>query len=265
MEDEIAISQEELNNEIKIREREEYYEDKLLELKMKSFLDNYKINHVLSKYKTELDDLNKVKNSLLNEKEVMVKKISEIEEEKNNYDNTINSLDKQISEAENESKKLDALILEQEEYVKNISLEDNLLEHIIKTFPDIFKKKIYDICSKNVTEALKTNKNTNKNINQKESNLMVVSSEREEFVSKGEQSDDNSQENNSNPSDNSKNNFNPMMGYNRQFMMYPMYMMPPGMRNMNMQNMPQNLNGNSFYFFPVPMPNIQQNNNNKKK
>ena len=42
MEDEIEISQEDLNNEMKKLERVEYYEDKLLELKMKSFLDTYK-------------------------------------------------------------------------------------------------------------------------------------------------------------------------------------------------------------------------------
>ena len=47
MEDEIEISQEDLNNEMKKLERREYYEDKLLELKMKSFLDTYKIYHVV--------------------------------------------------------------------------------------------------------------------------------------------------------------------------------------------------------------------------
>ena len=85
MKEEDEISQEDLNNEIKNREKEEYYEDKLLELKMKSFLDYYIINHELSKYKTELDDLNKEKESLLNQKDILLRKISEIEEENNNY------------------------------------------------------------------------------------------------------------------------------------------------------------------------------------
>ena len=57
MEDEIEISQEDLNNEMKKLERREYYEDKLLELKMKSFLEDYLINHELSNYKQELDEL----------------------------------------------------------------------------------------------------------------------------------------------------------------------------------------------------------------
>ena len=50
-------------------------------------------------------------------------------------------------------------------------------------------------------------------------------------------------------------------------MMYPMYMMQPGIKNnnINMPNM-QNMNGNPFYFFPFPMANMQQNNNiNKNK
>ena len=270
MEDEIKISQEDLNNEMKRREREEYYEDKLLELKMKSFLDTYKINHVMSKYKIELDELNKEKDSLLKEKEILVKKISKIEEEKNNYEDTLNDLDNKISEAEKDSKNLDNLIRKQQEYAQNLLLDDNLFNHIIKTFPDPFKKKVFDICSKNVREALNTNKSSSKKSNKKGSNLMVVSGEREEFVSKGEENESEEQETDDNNADNNNNanrGYNPMMGYNGQFMMYPMYMMPPGMRNVNMQNTPNmpHMNANPFYFFPFPMPNIQQNNINKKK
>ena len=42
------------------------------------------INHELSKYKSELDELTKEKETLLNEKDVLNQKISEIEEENNN-------------------------------------------------------------------------------------------------------------------------------------------------------------------------------------
>ena len=264
MEDEIEISQEDLNNEMKKLERMEYYEDKLLELKMKSFLDTYKINHVVSKYKTELDELNKEKESLLKEKEILMNKISEIKEAKNNYEATINDLDNQILKEENNSKKLDELILNQQEYLNNLSIEDNLLNHIIKVFPNSFKQKIYDICSKSVTEALNTDKSQNNKTPKTESNFMVVSGEREEFVSKEDNNETNEQENNAG-NNNASNN--PMMGYNSQFMMYPMYMMQPGIKNnnINMPNM-QNMNGNPFYFFPFPMANMQQNNNiNKNK
>ena len=99
MQEEIEVSQEDLNNELKKREREEYYEDKLLELKMKSFLDEYIINHELSKYKSELDELTKEKETLLNEKDVLNQKISEIEEENNNYEDEINNLNEQIAKA----------------------------------------------------------------------------------------------------------------------------------------------------------------------
>ena len=267
MEDEIEISQEDLNNEMKKLERREYYEDKLLELKMKSFLDTYKMNHVVSKYRTELDELNKEKEALLKEKENLVNKISEIKEEKNNYEDAINNLENQILQEEKNSKNLDALIINQQEYAKNLSKEDNLLNHIIKVFPNSFKKNIYEICSKNVTEALNSDKTSNKKNAKTEPNLMVVSGEREEFVSKGETDETNEPENNTGV--NSVNN-NPMMGYNGQFMMYPMYMMQSGIKNnnINMPTMPnmQNMNGNPFYFFPFPMTNMPQNNNiNKNK
>jgi hypothetical protein len=48
-------------------------------------------------------------------------------------------------------------------------------------------------------------------------------------------------------------------------------MFPPNMANMNMANMPNmanlpnNMKGNPFFFFPYPMPNMQQNNNINKK
>ena len=161
MQEEIEISQEDLNNELKKREREEYYEDKLLELKMKSFLDEYIINHELSKYKSELDELTKEKESLLNKKEILNQKISEIEEENNNYEDAINNLNEQIAKAENDSKNLDNLILAQQKLEHDLSNEENLVNHILQTCSESFKKKIYDICSENVNEALKLNNNNN--------------------------------------------------------------------------------------------------------
>ena len=275
MKEEEGISQEDLNNEMKKREREEYYQDKLLELKMKSFLEDYLINHELSKYKQELDELTKEKDSLLNEKDILLKKISEIEEENNNYEDTLNDLDNQISKVDDDSKNLDSLLITQQELSNNLLIEDNLVNHIIKTFDDSFKKQIYDICSKNVREAL-NNSNTSKKMelksqkkSKKENNFMVVSGEREEFVSKGESNEPNeTEENNKNES---KVNNNPMMGgLNGQYMMYPYYFMQPGMNNMtmampNMANYPPNMKGNPFFYVPFPMPNMQQNNINKKK
>ena len=58
-------SQEILNEKMQNREVEEYYEDKLLFLRMVSFLDNYKKDHELSIYKEKLDELKKQQNELL--------------------------------------------------------------------------------------------------------------------------------------------------------------------------------------------------------
>ena len=286
MQEEIEISQEDLNNELKKKEREEYNEDKLLELKMKSFLDEYIINHELVKYKSELDELNKEKESLLNKKEILNQKISEIEEENNNYEDALNNLNEQITKAENDSKNLDNLILAQQKLAHDLSNEENLVNHILQTCSESFKKKIYDICSENVNEALKLNNNNNntdkikeqktQKKNKKENNFTMVSSEREEFVSKGKENDSNEsdKDNNETETENNKGNVPtiPMMGgYNGQYMMYP-YFIPPNMANMpnmpNMQNFVNNMKGNPFYYIPFPMPNMtnmQQNNNNINK
>ena len=285
MQEEIEISQEDLNNELKKKEREEYYEDKLLELKMKSFLDEYIINHELVKYKSELDELNKEKESLLNKKEILNQKISEIEEENNNFEDELNNLNEQITKAENDSKNLDNLILAQQKLAHDLSNEENLVNHILQTCSESFKKKIYDICSENVNEALKLNNNNNtdkikeqktQKKNKKENNFTMVSSEREEFVSKGKENDSNEsdKDNNETETENNKGNVPtiPMMGgYNGQYMMYPFFI-PPNMANMpnmpNMQNFVNNKKGNPFYYIPFPMPNMtnmQQNNNNINK
>ena len=277
MQEEIRISQEDLNNEMKRREREEYYEDKLLEMKMKTYLDKFRVEHELSKYKNQLEELNKEKETLLNEKNLLMKKLSEIEELNNNNEDTINNLNNQIIEAEKSSKELDSSMMLKNENIQKLQNEDNLVNHIIKTFSDPFKKQIYDICSKKVKEALNNNNTSNtkselknQRKNKKDNNFMVVSGEREEFVSKGEQSESNESANNNSNEINNKNN-NPMMGgFNPQYI-YPFYMMPPpgqGNTNMNMpdiQNMPNNINGSPFYFFPFPMANAPQNNNNKNK
>jgi hypothetical protein len=269
MKDEITISQEDLNSEMKKREREEYYEDKLLELKMQKFLDNYLIENELSKYKNKLSELNIEKESLLEEKENLLNKISEIKEAKLNYENTIKDLDTKIKEEENNKKKIENEI----KSLQNMLKEENEVNYIIKNFSDEFKKEIYDICSKKVNEALKSNnservnnskkeKNANNTGGQMDSKYTMVSSQREQFISY--QQNTPTQQNNM--QNTKKTNVNPMMypPYNNgQFMMYPMMMPFP----------PHNMPGyqNPYFFYPVPMnPNMPQNkesyndNNNTK-
>jgi hypothetical protein len=275
MKTEERVSQEDLNNEMKKREREEYYEDKLLELKMQKFLDNYLTEHELAKYKNKLSELNTEKESLLNEKEDLSKKILQIEKEKANNENTLKDLDEKISQAENIQKNIDSEIASKQEYLNNMKNEENLVNYIIKNFSDEFKKEIYEICSKKVNEALK-NKNTGKNSkidknisNNNDSKFTMVSGQREEFIHNSQ----NIPFQNNNNSNEQKPTYNPSPFYfpiNNQFM-YPMMM--PTMPNMtNMPNMPNNMPGypNPYFFVPMPInPNIQQNkenqNNNKNK
>ena len=261
------ISQEGLNNEMKKREREEYYEDKLLELKMQKFIDNYLIEHELSKYKNKLTELNSEKESLLKEKEDLSHKIKEIEEEKTNYEKKIQELDSKITEAKNNKKELESNISKEQEYLKNMGKEDNLVHYIIKNFSDEFKKKIYEICSKKVNEALKNNNSDNSrnntndeknNGNKNDPNFTMVTGQRGQYIPFPQ-----NMPITPTPMPN-MGNMKPMMlnAYNNnKFMMYPMYMpMPP---NMQYQN--------PYFFMPMPMgKNMQQNkethnDNNKNK
>lgn len=258
-----------LNNEMKRREKEEFYEDKLLELKMQEYLDKYFTENELSKYKDELNKLKSDNDALLKQKKEIVDKISSIEESKNNYEKINKSLDDEISKENNYKNDLDSQINTQKEFLQNMSKEDNLLNHIIKSFPEEFKKEIKEICSKKVKEALKNNNSNSKNINRNEisnnngnkgnSKFTPVTGQREQFLSFS--SDSHGQKN-----ETPNMNMNPMMphpyGVNNPFMMYPMYMPMP-------QAMPmQGMNGyqNPFYLVPMPMnQNMQQKKENHSK
>ena len=257
------ISQEDLNNEMKKREREEYYEDKLLELKMQKFLDNYLIENELSKYKNKLDQLNSEKESLIKEKETLSNKIEEIKEAKSNYENTIQDINKKINEAENKKKEIEKETVSQQQYLQKMGNEDNLLNFIIKNFSEEFKKEIFEICSKKVNEALKSNnpentnnkkeeKNTNFNSENIDSKYTMVSGQRGQFISYPHQNMPIQPPNGPNLK---KTNIGPM--YFPQFnnnqcpMMYPMFMMPPNMSN-------------PFVFFPMAMNQNTQLKQNKE-
>ena len=272
MKNEIAFSQEDLNNEMKIREREEYYEDKLLELKMQRFLDNYYIDKELSKYKNKLAKLKLEKDSLLKEKESLSEKISEIEEAKTNYENIIEDIDKKIEDAENTKKQLQSEINTKQADLSKMTEEDYLVNFIIKNFSDDFKKEIYEICTKKVHEALK-NKNSDSKNNKEEKN-----------------NEHNEKKNDS--------KLSMVSGQRGQFIPYPQKMtMPipqggmPNMQKMNTMYFPYNNNGvmmypmimpitsnmpnmtgfHNPYFFPMQInPNLQQkkeshSDNNKNK
>ena len=248
-----TISQEELNNEMKKREREEYYEDKLLELKMQKFLDNYRIENELSKYKNKLTELKSEKESSIKEKEDLSEKILNIEQEKTNYEKTIKDLDTKISEAKNTNKDIVSKINKQQEYLQNMAKEDNLLNYIIKNFSDEFKKKIYEICSKRVDEALKNNNSDSKsniseeqnNGNKKDSNLKMVTGQRAQFIPYPQNMSGMPNMANMKPYMFNSYNNNPLM-------MYPMYMpMSPNMQYPNP-------------YFLVPMP-VNQNKLQKKE
>lgn len=168
---EISI-QEKLNNEMKKREKEEFYEDKLLQLKMITFLDNYRRENQLEKYKNKLFELNKEKDCLVAKKEKILDKIKEIKEEANNYQNKIEDYNNKINHEEETKKEIENKINNKKEYIDNISKPDNFVNHIINNFSEDFKKEIYDICSKAVNDALVNkpeanglNTNDEKNIN----------------------------------------------------------------------------------------------------
>lgn len=189
MQNKLEFSQEELNEKIRIREREDYYEDKILELNMKIFLDNYINTQELSIHKSKLENLKEEKNHLLREKKSLSEQISEIEEEKTNFINAIDDLDRKIGDAENIKKQFELEINSQQEFLKNITEEDNLVNYIINNFPSEFSKEIYDICFSKIQNILKNNTNKNNeetnndsNKNKKESQYTMDYGQHGQFI-----------------------------------------------------------------------------------
>ena len=125
------------------REIEEYYEDKLLFLRMVSFVDNYKKDHELSIYQNKLDDLKKQQNELLEQKSKILSEINSIKEEKINYDKTLTDYNEKITKEEKNKTELQKELASEKKYADSMKDEQNLLNYIIKNFPTDFKKEIF--------------------------------------------------------------------------------------------------------------------------
>ena len=254
-------SQEVLNEKMQNREIEEYYEDKLLFLRMVSFLDNYKKDHELSTYKNKLDDLKKQQNELLQQKSKILSEINSIKEAKQNYDKTLADYNEKITKEEKNKSALEKELISEKQYAESMKDEQNLLNYIIKNFPADFKKEILNICTKKVAENLdnkpeqgNTNEKNNSNKNKDNQNFPMQNQRMFPYYS------------------NMAMNMQTTQGGMRPVMMnYPytpfmMYYPGVNMQNMpNMQNM-QQFPPNQFYMVPMPanmQPQPNDNSNNK--
>ena len=251
-------SQEVLNEKMQNREIEEYYEDKLLFLRMVSFVDNYKKDHELSIYQNKLDDLKKQQNELLEQKSKILSEINSIKEEKINYDKTLTDYNEKITKEEKNKTELQKELASEKKYADSMKDEQNLLNYIIKNFPTDFKKEIFNICSKKVEKTLN---NKPEKANTEEKKISNKNKDNQNFQMQNQRMYPYYQNIPMNMQ--SQGQMRPVM-MNYPYAPFMMYYNPA--MNMNMQNMP-NMQQYPNQFYMMPMPNMQQqpiDNNDKR-
>ena len=137
---------------------------------------------------------------------------------------------------------MESNIIKEQEFIQKMTKDDDLVNYIIKNFSDEFKKKIYEICSKKVKEALNNNKNFSdiENNNEKTEDKNEEHKKNSNFTMEGGQ----------------RVQFIP----NSQTMPFPFTGMP-NMPNMGpmMFNQLNNNNNNQFKMYPIYIPMPQQN------
>lgn len=149
-------SNESLNTLLQLKEEKEYWEDKLLELKLKScknsFLNSKKEKMLESKLSSlqANNNLKKQKIAELNEQ------ISQIKSSEKSKESQLASLDSLINLSTHANKELENEIHQLNDYLINLNNTENIVEHIL-SFPQEFRNKIYNICSERVSYVLQFN------------------------------------------------------------------------------------------------------------
>ena len=156
---------ESMNSLLELEEERKYWENKSLEYKLLSFKDSYIIQSKNIQLKNEKDSLLQENNELQNQISELNHNISQIKEMRENSEIILSKLNSEISSLKNLNQNNQNEINSLKEYWKNINKTNNIVNHIL-TFPEDFKKKVYNICSEKVNSVLNSNNPINNNIPQ---------------------------------------------------------------------------------------------------
>ena len=149
----MCTESDDINTILKLQEEKEYWEDKLLELKLKSIKNNFSTKKQNTNLTSELTENEAELISLQEAISDLRQKIHQTEKAKTEKERKLNSIDNQIKKAKNESKELTEQINSLSNYYMNINLPENIVQHIL-TMKDDFKQKIYNECTRRVNDAL---------------------------------------------------------------------------------------------------------------
>lgn len=149
-------SNESLNTLLQLKEEKEYWEDKLLELKLKACKNSFLNSKNEKMLESKLSSL-QAKNNLQKQKIAELnEQISQIKSSEKSKENQLASLDSLINLSTHTNQELETEIKQLNDYLVNLNNTENIVEHIL-SFPQEFRNKIYNICSERVSYVLQFN------------------------------------------------------------------------------------------------------------
>lgn len=145
-----------LNLELKLKEEKDYWEDKLLELKLKNCKTNFFEEKSCQNLKSKLSSLQSQNNSLKEKISELKSSIASLKSSEKNKESKLSAIETNISNSTKTNQDLQNQIKSLNEYLVNLNITDNIVNHIL-TFDEDFRKKIYNICSERVNYVLQFN------------------------------------------------------------------------------------------------------------
>ena len=145
-----------LNLQLKLKEEKEYWEDKLLELKLKNCKTNFIEEKSSQNLKSKLSSLQSQNASLKQKISELKSSIAALKSSEKNKESKLSAIDTNISISTKTNQDLQNQIKSLKEYLVNFNITDNIVNHIL-TFDEEFRKKIYNICSERVNYVLQFN------------------------------------------------------------------------------------------------------------
>lgn len=142
-----------INMQLKYEEGKEYWQDKILESKMKAKKDYYYFNQSKKKLNEDLER-EKQKNEILTQEYNSFKtQLTQIKNSQQIIDDQLNVINADTNEVYQKNEELTKQIMSMNDYINKLNTTDNLITHFL-SFPPEFTKQAYDLCTERVNTVL---------------------------------------------------------------------------------------------------------------
>lgn len=142
-----------IDNQLKYEEEKEYWQDKILESKMKAKKDYYHLNQSMVRLKEDLDKETQ-KNEILAKEYIKAKsQLTQLKKSQQTIDDQLDAINAEKTEVYQKNEDLTKQVMSMNDYLHKLNTTDNLIAHFL-SFPTEFTKQVYALCTERVNAVL---------------------------------------------------------------------------------------------------------------